>query len=330
MKVLYNAKENAVRVKIETPEELVFLKSFISPGCVVKAKTLRSREIVRNGRKVKVGKEKAVIAISVEKTELKENALKLLGRIVESSSEASGYHSLSLTVGSEATIKKCWQRWEIERLRKLAAPAEKVLACILDEKEAWIYVIGDTVEEKGRILSAYSKFSDASLKSKYFWEIFSKLKEWKGKIVIAGPGFAKDELKEFLKERNFEMGRVFVDSLSHTGLAGVNELLKRKTLERVAKESRISRETEIVEKFFEELAKNGLVVYGREEVEKALEAGALEKLLVSTKLVEKYRDILEKAEKSKTELVLISSRHPAGERFYHFCGIAGFLRYRME
>lgn len=328
--MLYNARENTVRLKIESPEELVFLKSFISPGSLVKAQTMRSKEIIRDGKKVKVGKEKIIVTISVEKVELKQDTLKLLGKIVESSSEASGYHSLSVTVGSDITVKKEWQKWEIEKLRKLAKPAERILACVLDEREAYVYIIGESVEEKARIFSQYSKFSDFSIKAKYFSEIFSKLNEWKGKIIIAGPGFVKDELKEFLKEKGFEMNRVFIDSVSHTGLAGVNELLKRKILEKIAKESRISKETKIVEKFFEELAKNGLVVYGEEEVRKALDLGALEKILVSIKLLEKYTDILEKAEKLKTEVILISSSHPAGEKFYHFCGIAGFLRYKIE
>ncbi len=330
MKIFYDPKNQKVRVKIETPEDLIHLKRFITQNSFVTAETMRSKEIIRGGEKIKVGKEKMRITVEVEKIEVKENSLKVLGKIIEATREVSGYHSLELKPGVTAEIRKHWKKWEIEKLKKLAKPVEKVLACVMDERETWIYIIGDRIEEKARIHSPASKFSDTSLKTKYFSEIFETIKNWEGKIVIAGPGFAKEDFFNYLKEKGFDMKRVFIDSVSHTGISGVNELLKRRTLDKIIKETRISEEVETIEKFFEEIAKNGLVVYGEEEVKKALELGALEKLLISIKLMEKYKEIIDKAEEMKTEIMLISDSHPSGEKFYHFCGIGGFLRYRIE
>ncbi len=329
VKVFYNEKEKKAKIKVENPEELLVLKMFIRKGDFVTADTVRSREIIRDGKKIKVGKEKIRVTIEVEKIEQKENTLKLLGKIIESSKEASGYHSILVSPGSEIIVQKNWKRWEIEKLRKFSRPAEKVLACIMDEREAWIYIIGDKIEEKARVYSPHTKFSDESLKGKFFSEIFDVIKEWDGKIVLAGPGFAKEEFKKFLEEKGIEKARIFVDSVSHVGSAGLSELLKRKTLEKIAKESRISKEAEVVEKFFEEIAKNGNVVYGESETIKALEIGAVETILVSTVLVEKYLHVLELAEKMHSKIFLISNSHPAGERFYHFCGIGAFLRFKI-
>ncbi|HIQ49749.1 MAG TPA: mRNA surveillance protein pelota [Nanoarchaeota archaeon] len=327
----YNVKEKAVKLRIEAPEEIFFIKHFITPHSYVTAETIRSKEIIRDGRKIKVGKEKIKLTIEVEKIEIKENGLKILGKIVESSKETKGYHSLVLSVGSEAIIKKDWKNWEIEKLRKLIRPCEKVLVCVMDEKEAEIFIIGDVIEEKGKIYSGFFKAHDSSLKTRFFSEISKAIKDWEGKIILAGPGFAKEEFFKYLKENLSEIKsrKVFVDSISHTGMAGVNELLKRGTLKRILKETRISEEAKEIEKFFEEIAKEGLAVYGAQEVKKAIELGALEKLLISTKLIEKYKELLDQAEKIGAKIMLISDSHPEGERFYHFCGIGGFLRFRM-
>ena len=325
----YNIKENAVKLRIESPEEIFFIRHFITPHSYVTAETIRSKEIIRDGKKIKVGKERIKLTIEVEKTEIKENGLKILGRIVESSKETKGYHSLVLSVGSEALIKKEWKKWEIEKLRKLIKPCEKVLACIMDEREAEIFIIGDVIEEKGKIYSGFFKAHDSSLRTKFFSEILKAIKDWEGKIILAGPGFAKEELFRYLKDSEIGTKNIFVDSVSHTGMAGINELLKRGTLERILRETRISEEAKEIEKFFEEIAKDGLAVYGEKEVRKALQLGVLEKLLISTRLIDKYKELLDEAEKTGVKIMLISDSHPEGERFYHFCGIGGFLRFRM-
>ncbi len=333
MKAWYNAKTGEMKILVEAPEDLIHLERFVEKGCIVTGTTLRSKEIIRGGERVKVGKERIMVSIEVEKIELKENSLKLLGRIVEASKEASGYHSLEVKCGDTVRIKKEWKPWEIERIKALAKPREKILACVLDERECCIYAIGERVEELGRVeRSGAGKESGESeaLKLKYFAEIYERIKDWRGKIIIAGPGFAKEEFAKYLEERGFERGSLFLDSVSHVGRPGVSELLRRKTMERVLKASRITEESETVEKFFEALAREEPVVYGEEEVRKALESFALEKLLVSDKLLKKYRELIDLAEESGAEVMLVSSSHPAGERFYHFCGIAGFLRFRVN
>jgi protein pelota len=331
VKVHYDAKTKAAKIRIESVEDVIVLKQFISPGSIAISETLRSKEIIRDGKKVKVGKEKIKVAIAVEKVELKDNALRVLGKIVEASKEAKGYHSLELKPGSFVIIQKDWKNWEIEKLRKFSKPAEKILVCVMDEREADIFIVGDRIEEIAKVYRSGGKdFKEAdSLKAKYFSDIFSAMKNWEGNIIICGPGFAKDEFAKFLKEK-IDESKIFVDSVAHVGIVGLHELLKRKTIEKVVKTSRISEETAIVEKFFEEIAKDGLVAYGEEETRKALETGAVEILLVSLRYLEKYQELLDYAEKLRARIFIISNNHPAGEKFLHFCGIGAFLRFRIE
>ncbi len=327
MKAWYNPKEKVMKLEIESLEDLILLENFIEKGVKVKGVSIRSKEVIRDGKKVKVGKEKIIVKIEAEKIELKEGSLKVLGKIVEASKEVSGYHSLEIKPGDVIFVEKNWKNWEIEKLRKARTSKEKVLVIILDEKDCEIFVVGERIEEKGEIVRQGMKREvDESMKMKYFSEIFDTVKDWNGKIIVAGPGFAKEELKNFFEEKGL---KVFVDSVSHTGKPGLLELIKRKTVERVLRESRISEETEIVEKFFEEIAREGNVVYGKEEVKRALESYALEKLLISDKLMREEKELIDMAEESGAEIVIISASHPAGEKFYHFGGIGGFTRFKV-
>ena len=104
----------------------------------------------------------------------------------------------------------------------------------------------------------------------------------------------------------------------------------KKSASRILKETRVARETELVEKLIDEIGKDsGLAVYGEKETRKAAEMGALEDLIVSEQKVSEYEKLIELAEKHKSIVTIISSEHESGEKFLHLGGIAGLLRFRM-
>jgi protein pelota len=332
MRYKFDLKHGIAKLKPENMEDIILLYSLLSPGCIVKAETLRSKEIIRDGKKVKVGKEKVKLAIEVEKIELKDGSLRLLGKIVEAKEGVGKFHSIEVAPQTEIIVKKEWKNWEVERVRKFSVRTENVLVCILDEKDCDLYIVGDRIKHVAHFHVRGSKDFEQTEKIKWFSEIFYTMKSNEtNHVIICGPGFAKEDFFAWIREKDKEFVRkILLDSVAHTGIAGLNELLKRKTLEKVAKFSRISQETAIVENFFEELAKDGKVVYGKEDTLRALELGALETLLISIKLLKEFIDLMEKADAMKTRVVVISDSHPAGEKFLRFCGIGGFLRYKIE
>jgi len=101
-------------------------------------------------------------------------------------------------------------------------------------------------------------------------------------------------------------------------------------IKKAGKESRISTETRIVEDFLGELAKDGLVSYGKDEIEKAVNLGAVEKLLVSEKIIRKNEKLMEKAEKNGAEIVVISEVHESGQKLSRLGGLAAFLRFKTN
>jgi len=110
-------------------------------------------------------------------------------------------------------------------------------------------------------------------------EIFLKEKDLKG-IIIGGPGPTKET---FFREKylNYMLQKkvLGVKDIGYTGEEGLEELVQRSMdlLEQAA----VTKERELTAKLFSELKTGGNVVYGLDEVRKAIEVGAVEQLLVS-------------------------------------------------
>ncbi len=110
-------------------------------------------------------------------------------------------------------------------------------------------------------------------------KIFMKEKNLKG-VIVGGPGpnkeiFMKGEhLTDMVKRK--VLG---IKDVSYTGEYGLEELVNRS--EDLLKEASLLHEKELLEKFFENLRKDGNVVYGLENTKKVLEIGAVDSLLIS-------------------------------------------------
>ncbi|OYT42578.1 MAG: peptide chain release factor 1 [Candidatus Aenigmarchaeota archaeon ex4484_224] len=110
-------------------------------------------------------------------------------------------------------------------------------------------------------------------------KIFEEIENLKG-VIIGGPGPVKemfydgDYLKPQIKQK--VLG---VKDTGYTGRYGLEELVKRSDdlLEKAA----IMKEKKLLNRFFKELRMDGKVVYGFENTIKALQAGAIEILLIS-------------------------------------------------
>jgi len=103
--------------------------------------------------------------------------------------------------------------------------------------------------------------------------------ELKG-LIIGGPGPVKDKFAKG-KYLNYMIANKLlgVKDTGYTGEFGLRELVER--AEDLLKDSVIAREKAVMNRFFAELEKNGLVTYGLNEVKQAIEAGAVETLLMS-------------------------------------------------
>jgi len=111
-------------------------------------------------------------------------------------------------------------------------------------------------------------------------QVFKEQKDLKG-VLIGGPGPLKEKFREgdYLdyQLKNKILGVV---DTSYTSMQGLQEIIKRG--ESLIQEASAVRERKIMEEFFGHLKKDdGLTVYGLEEVNHALNYGAVKTLLIS-------------------------------------------------
>ncbi len=130
--------------------------------------------------------------------------------------------------------------------------------------------------------AAHEYFKRVAEKAK---EIFNSIENLKG-IIVGGPG----PTKEFFVKEGYlgELTKKILDIVdtSYTDEYGIRELVDK--AEKILKEEEISKEKKLVRKFLEEIARDGLAVYGEKDVREAVENGYADIVLISEKY-EKYR-----------------------------------------
>lgn len=315
----------AVLIKPESKSELLAISKVLKKGDVVSAKTSRSIEIDKGSSKEKVRKH-FMAKIQIEGLKLEHGILRIKGRILNEVEFVPkfSYHSLELSEGGEIVIETGLSKPEMAYLRRFSEKESPVLACILDESQCDAYLVGNDIKELFSIKGSTGKLYEQKAES-YYSTIYEAIKPHIGDaVVVAGPGFAREHLCRHLLSHGV---KCISDGIVHTGRAGLRELMRRGTLERASKKIAVARESRIVEAFFEELAKGGRVAYGRQNIVRAAELGAVETLLISDEYI--ADPVVEQVEKMGGKVEIISSGHDTGRQFLEFSGYGAFLRYMV-
>jgi peptide chain release factor subunit 1 len=163
----------------------------------------------------------------------------------------------------------------------------------------------------------------------YMKEQFLPLKELKG-ILIGGPGPTKHDFMEQSQLTGELKKKVLaIKDLSYTGEFGLQELVEKS--QDVLAEEEIAIEKKAMNDFFALLSKEpGKTSYGKVQVEKALEMGAVDLLLLSEELDDKTIDQLtEKSEKMGTKTMVISTETREGVQLRDMGKIAAILRFDL-
>ncbi len=341
MKILLkNLHEGIVKLRITSLDDIWYLSHIIEEGDLVRGRTTR---------KIKIGedsvKKSYFMEIKTEKTEYSETTLRVSGTITEGPEEvALGVHqSFSLQEGDEITIKK--NKWPVHILDKLhEAEKEKsdILICTVDREGASIAIL----KPKGyQIISTLKgnaeKKAYKSETKDFFAEFVSKLSEYvqkykSSKAVIASPAIWHKNIKEKLDS---EMNKLCTVIDAGGGENSIEEVLKSENLVRILKDERITKEINLVETLLKEISVSGKSEYGLKYVASAVNAGAVEVLLVTDKFLHKKRqsntfqeidDLMKNTEKMNGKIFIISTDHEAGKKLEGIGGIGAILRYKIR
>lgn len=248
-------------------------------------------------------------------------------------------------------IKKYWcdQRFETEPLLDMVAEKELYGLIAMDTKEATIGVLkGKKIEvlrnvdslvpgkfrKGGQSAARFERVREGLINDWYkiiaanVKEIFAKY-DLKG-IILGGPGPAKNDFyEEDYLETQMKKTVLGVKNIGYTDEQGLEEMVERS--QDILAEAAVAKEKALTQKFFEELRKSsGLSVYGKDNVLKALEMGAVDIILISDTLEQEIEFFEEKAQQFGTTVEIVSMDTREGDQLFQIGGIAAMLRWKIS
>ena len=339
--VHFDRKTGEMKVQPDTLDDLWHLEKVIAPGDEVEAHSLRTYKVG-----TKEEKKSVTIRVKAERVEFAKNAnrLRVLGPIVwgepEDYVQLGKYHTIDLETGERLKIIKQWKNHEVKRLQDAEKESKRprLRIIVLDEEKALTgFLRASGVDYGAELYSSGSKKDENYEKKKleYFGNLMAEVERHPEKYVVAGPGFTKDNLKDFIQKRKPELlKRIIFESVSYAERSGVNELFANGIIEKVMGEERSAKEMKLVEELLTEVYKEtGRAAYGLAEVKKAAEASAVERLLVLDEYLRSDKEaesVVDLADRNRAEIIVFSADGDAGAKLKGFGKIAALLKFRLR
>jgi protein pelota len=350
-------KKGYAKVAAESLDDLWHLYNIIYPGDQVYARTTREVKIEELYARPKEGRRVSVmLGVRVEKVfwDKSLNRLRVHGIIIDVPEDIGGkgtHHTLNVVLDKPLTIVKAqWLKHQVERLDRAShvkAPLTTVIS--IDDEEYCVAVLRQygvevKAEKRTRLPGKFEADKrDEAIKG-FFKSALQGLQEtWssvRSPIVVLGPGFVKNDFVKYVREKAKDIADVIVDvkGVNTAGLAGIQEALRSGVLAKTLKNIRIAEETRLVEEALARLGRNTTdVTYGTNEVKRATEYGAVERLLVADTMLREASDqertvienIMRNVETKGGQVTVISTEHEAGVKLQGLGGIAALLRFQI-
>ncbi|TQD25129.1 mRNA surveillance protein pelota [Methanolobus vulcani] len=337
-------REGEIKIVPETLDDLWHLKYIIEKGDLIFALTKRKADTSADKlRPEKVEKKTVRLGIRVEEIEFHKfsNRLRIHG-LIEQGMDAGHYHTFNVEEGVDLSIIKNWKKDQIERIDEAEASSKrpKVVILAIEEGDADIGLVRHYgIELYSHISQSSGKRSEGTLREVFFHEIIDQLLHAASEseaVVVAGPGFIKDDFMKYLKYKEAEFSsRVVTEDTSSIGISGFQEVLKRGAVDRIMEESRIARESRLMDDLLKEISMDGKFAYGLDEVKLALDYGSIDTLLVADEMLRMEREkgdidsFLQAVEHSQGKIVVFSTIFEPGQKLLALGGIAALLRFKI-
>jgi protein pelota len=324
---------------VDTLDDLWHLSKVIEPGDALISKSER-RFKSEAGKSERVPITIKIRADSVDFQKFS-NKLRVLGTITAGKPEeyvsVGSHHTIELSPGDHFTLsKERWSKYQLDRVYDAvrAAAKTKVLIAVMDIDSCELAALREFgIEKKASFRGTQGKQFESD-RTVFFREVAEALSNSEADtIVLAGPGFAKEDFVKYLVEHYPGVAKkVVTEDIAGYGETGIQEVLRTGALQKVLESARAVRETALIEGLLEDIAKDK-GTYGLKQVEEALDYGAASLIIVSDEAFSKHRKevetLLQKAEQTRCETHIVSSEHEAGKKLDSLGGVAARLRFKF-
>ncbi|MDP7264773.1 MAG: mRNA surveillance protein pelota, partial [Candidatus Thermoplasmatota archaeon] len=296
-------------------------------------------------RSHKAEKKTMTLTIKCEKIEFVEfsNRLRVLGVITEGPQDHGCHHTLNIESGYRVTVfKDQWKKHDIDTIQMAVVNAKKptVVFLAIEDDNAVIallrqYGLEVICDIKGAVCGKLYKQKNRG-KKEFFAEVTERLCQMLSDntpLVIIGPGFTKDEFYRLASRDHPDLFKsTYLKATGQAGVAGINEALKLGIKNLYATEARVLKETQLMDDLLTGIATEANVTYGEKYIKRGLELSAVEKLLLTDRMVRdgNGESLIELARETGANVAIVSTAHEAGKRLEALGGTAAFLRFKID
>lgn len=357
--------EGSVKLLPEEAEDMWHTYNLVREGDHLTATTFRKVQVDK-GTGADTERLKLKLTLEVEGIEFdaEGGVIRVKGRNLTESEhiKLGAYHSLELEMGRAFTLQKAaWDALDMERVRQATdvSLSADLAAVLITEGLAHVCLVGgSTTLVRARVEAnlprkrgaaalgydkAWTRFLEHVFTSVVRHVDFNIVKC----LVIAGPGFAKDQFKEYLDEEAVRKDvRPLIENKDKIVLAAASSAYKHSLKEVLTapgissriKDTKAAREVGALQEFYDMLASDpSRAFYGPGHVFAAAELGAIQVLLISDSLFrinhvakrKRYAELVEGVREGGGEALVFSAMHVSGEQLNQLSGIAAILRFPL-
>jgi len=298
-----NMKQGQVKVIVDSADDLWYVHTIVDSGDLCTGDSEYKYKVggTSGGEgKTSIIKKKVWVAITVEKSEFSGSTgqLRISGKVMDGSEDVprGSYHTLDITQDSRLTIAKThWHEYQLEKLNEAAnASAGKTIIVLFDREQAQFILLKPQGHEillqlKGDVPR---KGVDEGKQHAFYREIATHAQElvdrWHAEnIICASPSFWKEYLEKDLPP--VLRKKAIFAAVSAVDETAVGELLKRPELQQALRSQRSTRESQLIEKILEALAKDRLI-YGLHDLQVAVAEGNISSVTISERKIAKEKE----------------------------------------
>lgn len=349
----------------EESEDLWHLYNLVAKGDTVKASTVRKIQKEGSTGSVQTESRKIVLTIEVKAIEYDAagDCIRFSGKNCEENQfvKMGAHHTIDIELNNKVTVgKECWDFMYLESLAQATDvhKTSEVAVVLLEAGIANFHLLTAVLAKDVHRVSVPLPRKRASTTGydkaivRFFEQVYAGIKDHVNLelvkcVVLAGPGFVKDDYLTWMMQRAVQNGDtlllqkkgVFVTA--HTSCVhrqALKELLADEQVQKSIANTKAAEHQKALEDFYQTVKSDpDRVCYGPKQVREAVEKGAVATLMVADSLFRNANIALRRQYVTMTESVkeqgatvhIFSSQHVSGQQLAQLSGIAGLLRFPL-